>query len=42
MDDNNGKEFYKVEIDRLIDQTKDTDVLDLVYKILLAEAEKIF
>ena len=33
--DDNMREFYKVEIDKLIDQAKDVDVLDLVYKILL-------
>ena len=34
--DENMREFYKVEIDKLIDQANDVDVLDLVYKILLA------
>jgi hypothetical protein len=33
----NSKEFYKAEIDKLIDQTNDVNVLDLVYKILLLE-----
>ena len=37
MDDYDGKEFYKKEIVKMIDQISDTDVLDLVYKILLAE-----
>ena len=35
--DDNMREFYKVEIDKLIDQAKDVNVLDLVYKILLLE-----
>ena len=33
-----SKSFYKREIDKLIDETNDTDVLDLIYNILLAEA----
>lgn len=37
MDDYDGKEFYKVEIVKLIDQINDTNVLDLVYKVLLLE-----
>lgn len=37
MDDYGSKEFYKVEIEKLIDQISDTNVLDLVYKILLLE-----
>ena len=40
MDDYDGKEFYKQEIDRLIDATNDTGILDLVYKILLLEIQK--
>ena len=35
MDDNEMRTFYKAEIDKLIDQARDVDVLDLVYKILL-------
>lgn len=35
--DNNKKDFYKAEIDKLIDQTNDVNILDLVYKILLME-----
>ena len=35
--DDNMREFYKAEIDRLIDQATDVGVLDLVYKILLLE-----
>ena len=35
--DDNMREFYKMEIDKLIDQAKDVNVLDLVYKILLME-----
>ena len=35
--DDDAREFYKVEIDKLIDQAKDVNVLDLVYKILLME-----
>lgn len=30
------KDYYKAEIDRLIDLTDDIDTLDLAYKILLA------
>ena len=37
MDDQVKKEFYREEIAKMIDQISDTDVLDLVYKILLAE-----
>ena len=37
MDDYDIKAFYKEEIEKLIDQTTDTNVLDLVYKILLSE-----
>ena len=37
MDDNDMRAFYKTEIDKLIDQTNDDNVLDLVYKILLLE-----
>lgn len=40
MDDYDIKAFYKEEVAKLIDQTSDTDVLDLVYKILLLESEK--
>ena len=36
MDDSETRAFYKAEIDKLIDQAKDIDVLDLVYKILLS------
>lgn len=35
--DDNARDFYKAEIDKLIDQAKDVNVLDLVYKILLME-----
>lgn len=35
--DDNSKEFYKAEIVKLIDQTNDVNVLDLVYKIMLLE-----
>ena len=35
--DDNMREFYKMEIDKLIDQAKDVNVLDLVYKLLLLE-----
>jgi hypothetical protein len=35
--DDNMREFYKAEIDKLIDQATDVGVLDLVYKILLLE-----
>ena len=35
--DDHLREFYKAEIDKLIDQAKDVNVLDLVYKILLME-----
>ena len=38
MDDSDMREFYKTEINKLIDQTNDVNVLDLVYKILLLEA----
>ncbi len=37
MDDYDGKEFYKVEIKKMIEVTEDIDLLDLVYKILLME-----
>ena len=37
MDDYDGREFYKREIDKLIDQINDVNALDLVYKILLLE-----
>lgn len=37
MDDYDGKEFYKEKITKLIDRISDTNVLDLVYKILLLE-----
>jgi hypothetical protein len=37
MDDYDIKEFYKEKITKLIDQINDTNVLDLVYKILLLE-----
>lgn len=35
--DDNEREFYKAEIVKLIDQTNDVNVLDLVYKLLLLE-----
>lgn len=35
--DDNMREFYKAEIEKLIDQVPDVNVLDLVYKILLLE-----
>ena len=35
--DDTMREFYKAEIDKLIDQAKDVNVLDLVYKLLLLE-----
>lgn len=35
--DDHEREFYKAEIVKLIDQTNDINVLDLVYKILLLE-----
>lgn len=38
MDDYDGKEFYKAEITKLIEVTNDIDLLDLVYKMLLAGA----
>lgn len=34
--DDDTRAFYKMEIDKLIDQAKDVNDLDLVYKILLA------
>lgn len=34
MEERVTKDFYKAEIDRLIDLTDDIDTLDLVYKIL--------
>ena len=37
MDDPGDRMFYKLEINKLIDQAKDVNVLDLVYKILLLE-----
>lgn len=37
MDDYDGKEFYKVEIAKVIDEIEDIGVLELVYKILLLE-----
>lgn len=37
MDDYDIKAFYKEEIAKLIEVTEDIDLLDLVYKILLAE-----
>lgn len=39
MDDYDGEVFYKEGIKKLIDETKDLDLLDLVYKIL-AEVKK--
>lgn len=41
MDDYDVKEFYKEEIAKLIEQISDTNVLDLVYKILLIEGKKV-
>ena len=38
MDDYDGREFYKMEIDKLIEATNDIDLLDLVYKMLLVGA----
>ena len=37
MDGYDVKEFYKEGIEKLIEATDDIDLLDLVYKILLAE-----
>lgn len=37
MDDYDGEVFYKEEIKKLIDETEDVDLLDLVYKILAEE-----
>ena len=31
------KTFYKEEIDKLIEEVKDIDLLDLVYRMLLSE-----
>lgn len=36
MEERVTKDYYKAEVDRLIDLTDDIDTLDLVYKILLA------
>lgn len=38
MDDYDGKEFYRVEINKLIEATNDIGLLDLVYKMLLVGA----
>jgi hypothetical protein len=40
MDDQALKIFYKVEIGKLIDETEDIDLLDLVYKIMLETIKK--
>ena len=40
MDDYDGEVFYKEEIKKLIDETKDLDLLDLVYK-LMVEVKKV-
>lgn len=40
MDDYDGKEFYMVEINKLIEATNDIDLLDLVYKMLLVGGVK--
>lgn len=37
MDDYDSKEFYKVEIAKVMDEIEDVGVLELVYKILLLE-----
>ena len=39
MDDYDGGVFYKKEIEKLIEESEDIDLLDLVYKILI-EAKK--
>lgn len=35
MDDYDVKEFYKAEIEKLVEAANDIDLLDLVYKMLL-------
>lgn len=40
MDEYDGVVFYRAEIEKLIEETDDPGLLDLVYKILLSEAEK--
>ena len=37
MDDYDAKAFYKEAINKQIEATEDIDLLDLVYKILLAD-----
>jgi hypothetical protein len=36
-DDVVAKEFYKAVIGKLVEEVKDTDLLDLVYRMLLSE-----
>jgi hypothetical protein len=37
MDDYGGRVFYIEEIGKLVEMVKDTDLLDLVYRMLLSE-----
>ena len=37
MDDYDGKTFYKAKIEKLIEETNDLGLLDLVYRILLQQ-----
>lgn len=37
MDDYANREFYIEEIPKLVDKVKDTDLLELVYILLLSE-----
>lgn len=39
MDDYDGVIFYHEELEKLIEETDDLDLLDLVYKVLI-EAKK--
>lgn len=40
MDDYDGVEFYRQAIKRVVDETRDMEIMDLVYKLLLASSKK--